>query len=68
MTDLLANVERAPEHRPPLKRDEGATPPGHWLGCAGGNGHVGHWRRRALAAEAELLALRQAIARWDFKP
>jgi len=64
-TDLLANVERAESDRPPRAMEEPA-PSSYWLGPAGAL--AGHWRKRALAAEAEVVKLRRALFRWRFKP
>jgi hypothetical protein len=65
--DLLANVERAerPVRIAPLVPDLESTAP-HWLGPAGAEGL--YWRRRALAAEAEVEALRRALAAWRYRP
>jgi hypothetical protein len=57
--DLLANVER-PERDRPVPSPERVDPhAGYWLGSAGSR--VEHWRRRALAAEAEVERLRKIV-------
>jgi hypothetical protein len=63
--DLLANVEREPEHRPrpiaPLLPDVDSPDA---LPCGAVMLEIRRWRLRALAAEAELLALRHAMGFW----
>lgn len=71
MSDLRANVERPAEERPvrilpPVPDVEPPEGHGYWHGSA--TGRVEHWKARALAAEAELAALRGARARWRFRP
>jgi hypothetical protein len=64
-TDMLANVER-------FATEETATAevskyPGYWHGPAVLYGE--RWKARALAAEAELAALRASVAAaWRYRP
>jgi len=60
-TDLLANIERAPEQRPAASPERVDPHAGYWLGSAGGLAEA--WRARALAAEREVEWLRKALAR-----
>jgi len=59
--DLLANVERPPTERPAPSTDDGSMA-GYWHGSA--TGEVLAWKRRALAAERELEAVRRRAAAW----
>jgi hypothetical protein len=58
--DLLANVERGSASRPVPAADHGDPLHGWWPGGAGAE--VERWKRRALAAEGELRAVRAEIA------
>lgn len=57
--DLLANVERAEGDRPLPSPDRVDPHAGYWLGSAGAVAE--RWKRRALAAEAEVARLRKAL-------
>jgi hypothetical protein len=66
--DLLANAERPASDRPAPAQEREDPYRGFWLGPAPQPVDALRWKARAERAEAEVEALRRALAAWRYRP